>query len=51
MPQSNSLAAGTIGGTFLSVLPNLTSADLLKTIVQATTKQPTKESNVNVFQV
>ncbi len=36
MEHSNSTVMGTAGGTFLSVLPNLHSEDVLKTIVLAT---------------
>ena len=36
MQHSNSTAIGTAGGTFLSVLPNLHSEDVLKTIILAT---------------
>jgi len=36
MQHSNSTAIGTAGGTFLSILPNLHSEDVLKTIVLAT---------------
>jgi hypothetical protein len=36
MEHSNSTAIGTAGGTFLSVLPNLHSEDVLKTIILAT---------------
>ncbi len=36
MEHSNSTVIGTAGGTFLSVLPNLHSEDVLKTIVLAT---------------
>lgn len=36
MQQSNSTVIGTAGGTFLSVLPNLHSEDVLKTIILAT---------------
>jgi hypothetical protein len=35
MEHSNSTAIGTAGGTFLSVLPNLHSEDVLKTIILA----------------
>ena len=35
MDNSLTLKAGTIGGFALSVIPNLTSADVLKTIVLA----------------
>ena len=36
MSDSNPTLVGTSGGTFLSVLPNLNSEDVLKTIVLAT---------------
>ncbi len=36
MDPSNSTVMGTAGGTFLSVLPNLHSEDVLKTIILAT---------------
>jgi hypothetical protein len=36
MEHSNSTVIGTAGGTFLSVLPNLHSEDVLKTIILAT---------------
>ena len=36
MSNSNPTLVGTAGGTFLSVLPNLNSEDVLKTIVLAT---------------
>jgi hypothetical protein len=36
MPDSNSTVIGTAGGTFLSILPNLHSEDILKTIILAT---------------
>jgi len=36
MQQSNSTAIGTLGGTFLSILPNLHSEDILKTVALAT---------------
>jgi uncharacterized membrane protein YbjE (DUF340 family) len=36
MTDSNSTAIGTAGGTFLSVLPNLHSEDILKTVILAT---------------
>jgi hypothetical protein len=36
MSDSNPTLVGTAGGTFLSVLPNLNSEDVLKTIVLAT---------------
>jgi len=35
MQHSNSTAIGTAGGTFLSVLPNLHSEDVLKTVILA----------------
>lgn len=35
MMANNPTFAGTIGGTFLSVLPNIDSTDVLKTIVLA----------------
>ncbi len=34
--QSNSLTVGTLGGTFLSIIPNLNSEDVVKTILLAT---------------
>lgn len=34
--SSDATAVGTIGGTFLSILPNLHSEDVLKTIILAT---------------
>ncbi|MCZ8090948.1 MAG: hypothetical protein O9282_10215 [Flavobacterium sp.] len=34
--QSNSTLVGTAGGTFLSIVPNLNSEDLIKTVVLAT---------------
>ena len=34
--QSNSTLFGTAGGTFLSMLPNLNSGDLIKTVILAT---------------
>jgi hypothetical protein len=36
LQASNSTVIGTAGGTFLSVLPNLHSEDVLKTIILAT---------------
>ncbi|RVT75364.1 hypothetical protein EOD40_11415 [Flavobacterium sufflavum] len=36
MDHSNSTVIGTAGGTFLSILPNLHSEDVLKTIILAT---------------
>jgi uncharacterized membrane protein YgaE (UPF0421/DUF939 family) len=35
MEHSNSTVIGTAGGTFLSVLPNLHSEDIVKTILLA----------------
>ena len=35
MEHSNSTVIGTAGGTFLSVLPNLHSEDVLKTVILA----------------
>jgi hypothetical protein len=35
MQHSNSTVIGTAGGTFLSVVPNLHSEDVLKTIILA----------------
>lgn len=35
MPTNNHTLVGTAGGTFLSVIPNLESADILKTVVLA----------------
>jgi len=35
MTNSNNTLMGTAGGTFLSVLPNLHSEDVLKTIILA----------------
>ncbi|PIV97965.1 MAG: hypothetical protein COZ74_01430 [Flavobacteriaceae bacterium CG_4_8_14_3_um_filter_31_8] len=34
--QSNSTLFGTAGGTFLSIVPNLSSEDLFKTAILAT---------------
>jgi hypothetical protein len=36
MQHNNSTVIGTAGGTFLSILPNLHSEDILKTIILAT---------------
>ncbi len=36
MQSSNPALVGTAGGTFLSVLPNIHSADILKTVILAT---------------
>ena len=36
MQSSNSALVGTAGGTFLSVLPNIHSVDILKTVILAT---------------
>jgi hypothetical protein len=36
MQSSNSALVGTAGGTFLSVLPNLQSEDVVKTVILAT---------------
>jgi hypothetical protein len=36
MQSSNSAMVGTAGGTFLSVIPNLNSEDVVKTIILAT---------------
>ena len=36
MSTNNHTLIGTAGGTFLSVVPNIQSADVLKTIVLAT---------------
>ncbi|TRX43081.1 hypothetical protein FNW21_01730 [Flavobacterium restrictum] len=36
LQHSNTTLVGTAGGTFLSVLPNLHSEDVLKTIILAT---------------
>ena len=36
MQSSNSALIGTAGGTFLSVLPNIHSVDILKTVILAT---------------
>jgi hypothetical protein len=36
MAADNPTVIGTVGGTFLSVLPNLHSEDVLKTILLAT---------------
>jgi hypothetical protein len=36
MQSSNPTLIGTAGGTFLSVLPNLHSEDILKTVLLAT---------------
>ena len=35
MQHSNSTAIGTASGTFLSILPNLHSEDVLKTVILA----------------
>jgi len=35
MSASNPLLMGTAGGTFLSIVPNIHSADILKTVVLA----------------
>lgn len=35
MEHSNSTIIGTAGGTFLSILPNIHSVDILKTIILA----------------
>ena len=35
MSSNNDTAIGTIGGTFLSILPNIESDDIVKTIVLA----------------
>ena len=35
MQHSNSTVIGTAGGTFLSILPNLHSEDVLKTVILA----------------
>jgi hypothetical protein len=34
--HSNSTLVGTAGGTFLSMLPNLNSEDVIKTVILAT---------------
>ncbi len=34
--QSNSTLAGTAGGTFLSIVPNILSEDVVKTVILAT---------------
>lgn len=34
--QSNSLVAGTLGGTFLSIAPVLSTDDIIKTVLLAT---------------
>ncbi|SEB01597.1 hypothetical protein SAMN05443667_11565 [Flavobacterium gillisiae] len=36
MQSSNSALVGTAGGTFLSILPNLQSEDVVKTVILAT---------------
>ena len=36
MQSSNPALVGTAGGTFLSVLPNIHSVDILKTVILAT---------------
>lgn len=36
LQQSNTTLVGTASGTFLSVIPNLHSEDILKTIILAT---------------
>jgi hypothetical protein len=35
MNQPNSVSIGTVGGTFLSLVPNITSTDIVKTIILA----------------
>jgi len=35
MPTNNETICGTMGGTFLSIIPNIHSADIIKTIVLA----------------
>jgi len=35
MTTNNPTFAGTVGGTFLSVLPNIDSTDVLKTVILA----------------
>ncbi|WP_295336795.1 hypothetical protein [Flavobacterium sp.] len=35
MSTNNSTFVGTVGGTFLSVLPNINSTDVLKTVILA----------------
>jgi hypothetical protein len=34
--QSNPTLVGTVGGTFLSIVPNILSEDVVKTVVLAT---------------
>ncbi|UPQ78276.1 hypothetical protein M0M57_11670 [Flavobacterium azooxidireducens] len=34
--QTNSTLVGTVGGTFLSMVPNLNSEDLIRTVILAT---------------
>jgi hypothetical protein len=34
--QSNATLVGTAGGTFLSIVPNLNSDDVIKTVILAT---------------
>jgi mannitol-specific phosphotransferase system IIBC component len=36
MTTNNSTLVGTAGGTFLCIVPNLNSADVLKTVILAT---------------
>lgn len=36
MSSNNETAVGTVGGTLLSIVPNIQSADVVKTIVLAT---------------
>ncbi|GAB3721047.1 MAG: hypothetical protein ACOVQC_04210 [Flavobacterium sp.] len=35
MPSNNPTLIGTVGGTFLSIVPNLESEDIVKTIILA----------------
>ncbi|UOK43412.1 MULTISPECIES: hypothetical protein [Flavobacterium] len=35
MESNNSIPAGTAAGTFLSIVPNITSEDVIKTIILA----------------
>jgi len=36
MTENNSTLIGTAGGTFLSIVPNLSSDDIVKTVILAT---------------
>ena len=35
MPSNNDTIVGTAGGTFLSIVPNMQSADVIKTVLLA----------------